>query len=749
MAEHLPQSSKKSLRSSSRRSAEKSKSNTTPTARLRHDDSQIQFAAIASSSPLVHEADESQLLTERQKEVKERQGREAAAIFPNIRSSPRARSRNEDRKSPPKLIFSGSRSSHGNLDSDDDVSPVLPSNDALMKDVFGSSPTPRSNKRVKLDPGSDFEPPSSPPSLPTTVPPVAVVDPQLGPSSTASDAVKGQNDSTKLEEQLRPLNQETHLPGTVPVASLHYEEINTCEQPGTLEENANSTKEVELSDPDQYNRSDILSFPVIDMFVDAPSEPAGGSPASEGNVERSSTDAEDPTPHSEQRLITAKEISSNPQVTPEADTALTPEKVVQQIATPAGSHKAQAPGHDMSPVVDEVSGIMDSFFEESTSFYSNEDDQIAAQLVNDLERASQQASPQKKETVGANSQPKKRGRKRKSESTNSRMNPKRSKSLPSTQGVEVVVEKRNPGDINDCVVVDSRPAVSFVSSLLEVKQERSPSPSRDMQVAAKAQEAEVSPIRRTRSSAASAPTTQNLPPSSQKTKSATDKVKAEGNEDFAVDTTASPSKRRRSARLSQASQDSSQIEAVSSGEEYKNSAEVAYDRLSPDLSSSGRDRQGSLGLQKENMDQEQLGNRLSGQHDHKHGGTIPPQGSDEALPRRPRERARPSPNEEARSPQDVGSAEGSLDEEEGKMKRTAMNGGRRGKDQDDCMQQDDNPDGLHAARSSAQGFLGSVRQLLGQVERVEFGAEEERELMGLLFDSGRRLYESCRRRTMG
>lgn len=63
-------------------------------AKLRHDDSQIQFEAIAGSSPTSEAAYDSQLLTERQKEVRERQAGDAgAAMFSDIRSSPRPHSR--------------------------------------------------------------------------------------------------------------------------------------------------------------------------------------------------------------------------------------------------------------------------------------------------------------------------------------------------------------------------------------------------------------------------------------------------------------------------------------------------------------------------------------------------------------------------------------------------------------------------------------------------------------------------------
>lgn len=57
--------------------------------KLRHDDSQVQFEAI-DSSPINVAVLDSQLLTDRQKEVKERQKVEAA-MFPDLRSSPRHR----------------------------------------------------------------------------------------------------------------------------------------------------------------------------------------------------------------------------------------------------------------------------------------------------------------------------------------------------------------------------------------------------------------------------------------------------------------------------------------------------------------------------------------------------------------------------------------------------------------------------------------------------------------------------------
>ncbi|KAI0144594.1 hypothetical protein GGR57DRAFT_327873 [Xylariaceae sp. FL1272] len=86
--------SDRSLSSSSRQKSESARlrsqtksSRRNKTAKLRHDDSQIQFAPIEQPSPSENLVDESQVLTDRQKEVRDRQ-QENAALFPAMRSSP-------------------------------------------------------------------------------------------------------------------------------------------------------------------------------------------------------------------------------------------------------------------------------------------------------------------------------------------------------------------------------------------------------------------------------------------------------------------------------------------------------------------------------------------------------------------------------------------------------------------------------------------------------------------------------------
>lgn len=122
--------------------AKPAKRNTTP--RLRHDNSQIQFAPIASS-PL---AEESQHFTERQQEVRQRQ-RENAGLYPEIRSSPRTRSRvaleEKVKESTPKQ----SRDKQ-----------TTPERNACYEDFINLTPTPRRGQALHLE---FNDPPSSPP----------------------------------------------------------------------------------------------------------------------------------------------------------------------------------------------------------------------------------------------------------------------------------------------------------------------------------------------------------------------------------------------------------------------------------------------------------------------------------------------------------------------------------------------------------------------------------------------------------
>ncbi|KAL2147197.1 hypothetical protein VTI28DRAFT_152 [Corynascus sepedonium] len=120
----------------------------TTTPRLRHDDSQVQFAAIEPSSTLGSPL-ESQVLTERQKEIRERQ-RENAALFPEIRSSPGLKAKDSGRQ----MLPIGNQARH-----------TTPEPEARFDDYVSSTPTPRRGQVVVLPEHDMTDPPSSPPEL--------------------------------------------------------------------------------------------------------------------------------------------------------------------------------------------------------------------------------------------------------------------------------------------------------------------------------------------------------------------------------------------------------------------------------------------------------------------------------------------------------------------------------------------------------------------------------------------------------
>ena len=286
---------------------------TTPKARLRHDDSQIQFAAI-DSSPLQPEPVESQYLTERQKEVKERQAREAPAMFPEIGSSPRSISHPIDYVLPNFVLRSTQNPAPISAIQEDASPTYLP--DALMNEFLGSSPTP-SSKRLS-DRRSDDDPPSSPP----------LISPQFQVNQSTDAPLAFEDHALVLEVANAEINLANHfadkslpsmkgyLPEGVPVGAVgdhprlidDQKDVSNREAPQTL--------------------VDALPASDFEIYADAPSEPLLDKP---------------PSAHG-----------------------------------------------DIQP-----NDIANSFQSQGSSQYSVEDDQVTAQLITEMERASSQQSAEK------------------------------------------------------------------------------------------------------------------------------------------------------------------------------------------------------------------------------------------------------------------------------------------------------------------------------------------------------------------
>lgn len=112
-----------------------------PKSKLRHEDSQVEFTAVESSSPV---AMESQLLTEHQREVKSRQQFETAPLYPEFSSSPGPR-RRASKSGLPLLDFS---SQQVVMDTGY-ATPTLNDDHGPMDEFITSSPTPKAAEKVQ------------------------------------------------------------------------------------------------------------------------------------------------------------------------------------------------------------------------------------------------------------------------------------------------------------------------------------------------------------------------------------------------------------------------------------------------------------------------------------------------------------------------------------------------------------------------------------------------------------------------
>ena len=218
---------------------ERRAASSTPKPRLRHDDSQIQFAPI-DSSPLPP-ADESQYLTEHQKEVKARQQLDAQ-IFPEISSSPIAHSTALPRGVSKRLDFG---SIAGPRKDDGFGTPAgLPDANGLQSDDMPSSPTPSSNRdasqgAIDVDEHEEEE--------------VNVHDPPSSPPRAANYDDNGMEEPTGA-------NTETDL-DTTPVDISDLPELpQETAQGGSREEEA-SLADVDEAGPDTEDMVSASEFP--------------------------------------------------------------------------------------------------------------------------------------------------------------------------------------------------------------------------------------------------------------------------------------------------------------------------------------------------------------------------------------------------------------------------------------------------------------------------------------------------------
>lgn len=261
-----------------RKTAVKSASST-PKPRLRHDDSQMQFAPI-DSSPLP-QADGSQLLTEHQKEIQVRQ-HEDARMFAGLSSSPTAHSPALPKAVFKRLNFNAVASSAAKLEAPATPKGLTEGN-SLMSDDLPWSPTPSSAKEVMpaATVGDDVvqpeehaieDPPSSPPQA-DVEPEVDL--PQVHASRDTTYAVEANTVSTSFELLQSKTAQDdvTGIPQAIPsdASILSDTELPTIQL--QLEENAAaSAQEDHVSSVSQHKESDEL-VQAHDLVINSDAEP--------------------------------------------------------------------------------------------------------------------------------------------------------------------------------------------------------------------------------------------------------------------------------------------------------------------------------------------------------------------------------------------------------------------------------------------------------------------------------------------
>ncbi|KAL8773198.1 MAG: hypothetical protein Q9209_001874 [Squamulea sp. 1 TL-2023] len=418
----------------------------TPKARLRHDNSQLQFAAI-ESSPLNSESGETQHLTNHQKETKERQGNDAAAMFKDIRSSPRIL---RSAKPPLELVLHKTQTSGKPLDVDAEPSPTFPPGDATMNEFLGSSPTPRSSSRISVDHQFNDNSGSSPLNSP-------IAERRGRPANIHSLLKTGNSPkptSIAVENVIQP--PEVSDPASLAPPTVQ----NTLENnKGSFNSASNHKTPIvhePIQNPEQRSPT-TAEHAVFDsqVFVDASADLA---------VDKAVDNPEDKYP----------EDKTSPY--PESHVVEATPKPVTPRSHKDTRNKAAATRHTNGGSI--VEKIEDSFCAEQPST-PTEDELVREQLLRDLEEASSQAGSQVPKRRPSLSSPSEASRKRKilaNASTKPRK--KARQELPlSSQIVEVVVEKRSNN--HEYFIIDDRPAAGTGRLASPAsKRKRSPSPSK-------------------------------------------------------------------------------------------------------------------------------------------------------------------------------------------------------------------------------------------------------------------------------
>ena len=393
----------------------------TPMHRLRHDNSQIEFAAI-ESSPSDLEALESQFLTVHQKEVRERQQRECSAIFPDIMSSSKQRPRVKGQLQS-RLSLNSRRTPEKYNVADETTSPSLPSMDVMMDAFTESSPTPKPGRHATSDPLQQNGPPSSPPisNYSAKISQILKTPPSLEESiAQDQEIITRQKVSTALTFAEKHGNEHAKI---TEKSSSNANVTYSSPQAISTQTNAFEIVNHEVEDQENLPEDGTCSSE-IEIFMDAPS--------------------------SLNRLGVGLSKSADQHFTSAEQESCSRGEVLHQT-DPRISNK-----QDLSYSQD--NGSTEDQEERPAAIVLNDDEQISAQIAIDMERALSQATQDSSKSPQVPS-PNNDGKKKRNLSS---ISPSSSiKKQKTDKGVHVVIERRVPTtldqEILDCIVVAPQP----------------------------------------------------------------------------------------------------------------------------------------------------------------------------------------------------------------------------------------------------------------------------------------------------
>ncbi|KAF2494756.1 hypothetical protein BU16DRAFT_527744 [Lophium mytilinum] len=473
-----------------------------PRARLRHDDSQIFFEEI-TSEPSDSIVQQSQVLTDRQLEVWEKQ-RATAAMFPDIQSSPVA----ELPRSSTGVTRLNLTSDLPNVDSDDALHTPMKGRKSLgpMDYYVGSSPTPRNRSRTKqimsdtsvatpnavrtvqVTVPSEDDPPSSPPGMETTQESLGSYIPE-----TASDAAGMVEDSFEYrqveKDVAHDLTDEIEVHEPTEIDSSVF--IGPLRRAGSVEEDiqvnneaADLTPEEDEDLPSPNPESQLAAQITTDMeALNKRSIEVTSVESSRDLQQIAKADDAASTILREGKADAKKQLEKSQSGNPDDSSPLPDPAYIAVESSP--DRGTPAPQDNQSTTSEDMSRVGDSFTAADSSFHTAVDMPRKTSVTNvrrsfrNTPSSPTQSSPRSTRNTLLSSQATAKASRKRKESPMVALATKRARKQSTTRQTPVPSIRRTPSFVNsagdeeilDCIVVDMNSPLTRGSASIPAEQQ--------------------------------------------------------------------------------------------------------------------------------------------------------------------------------------------------------------------------------------------------------------------------------------